>query len=545
MPRRVPHQSIQAGRPRQQLNPFPRGEGGDGFGNDLGERRLVFGGGTRPLRTGIGENALFSEGLSIELASNRRNTPRILIPRGGNTADLPESKVGEDTVGLESSVTILVTGSITDPEVTSRCKGSSVVPNRLTATPVPTWNGGLPHAICQSACRLPYLAELASRRPRTEDLKKKDALMPRDWKTAFKILQDEFAIVANEHIESYHGLIHINGSPHPETECTLPRFYASGGRALVHRIGIPLSNGGSHLHFFFNDSYEGTNTAGLVQFQRRLSRIRRLLSDLPAGVLPRFHVPALENSLDESTIRWVYILYYMALKMEKGYLNAEIEFAYSQEDIEQERSLMPWEEFSAAADFDPTHLLTLTGPSEQNVDFWRDAHVNAGRRFPDVIAASLTKSLPRASWNAIDLLLNQTDALADEHTGTRRIRRRRKPAKDGGLTDDQEIVLGVLRKHHFVADKEQAYKPLKQCEILKSIAENVKNTAGKDKDTNWNPTRVVRAMKNMGPIKGAKVYRALCRSGRIVEVLIRLSGEGRLPRTSRLARDPEEPSEES
>lgn len=337
------------------------------------------------------------------------------------------------------------------------------------------------------------------------------ATVSSSWRFYLERLRDEFVIAFKGLPECYHGIIMVDGELPSDIERVVPRFYAAMGNELVHRIVIPFPSGGYHLHFFFTDFYDNHDRRGLDALQERLHNIHTLLAKLPARVLPTIVVPPRENGLEENIVRWMYGLHWLASTPGHSIFKTEREFLYCKGDFAASESLHPWAECSTVPDFDPCPLMTGTGSPTKNLGYWKRQHNEAGKRFPEVIASSLTKPLLYASVNAIGLLLNRESPPLE--TGSVKKRVCRTP-KDGRLEleRDHVAVLDVLKKRHAYG-LEDRLAPLTHDQILDEI-----KLVWAPPDANhpeyWCRSRIQRTIVDL--FGNAKRYKAMCRAGKII-----------------------------
>ena len=351
--------------------------------------------------------------------------------------------------------------------------------------------------------------------------------MSANWKFGLQRLQDPILVIRDSVQQEYHhGLIDIDGDLLPTVTGAVPGIYAAGGK-LLDQIVVPLPSGRCHVHYFFeyygfNYQDGGPDRRGLDALQDRLQNVHSLLAKISVHVLPRFEIPPLENGLKENIVRWVYVLHWLARLPENNVFHSELEFAYSEDDLVARKNFKPWSECSSLPDFDPVVFLTPTAPpTKEEVENWNHRHDEAGRRFPAVLASSLTKPLFYASVNAIDLLIRRQDAFELERNDAKP-KPDTRPARLGGdLSNREALVLSVLMSHHGCYTDEPVFAPLKEEELAA-------RTATEKRPKGISQSTVSRALgdllkrgvpKYYPEFDAARRYELLCEDRLIVQVL--------------------------
>ena len=359
--------------------------------------------------------------------------------------------------------------------------------------------------------------------------------MAANWKFRLQRLQEPILVIRDSVRQEYHhGLIDVDGELVPNITGMVPGIYAAGGK-LVDQIVVPLPSGRCHVHYFFEYygfDYQdgGPDRRGLDALQDRLQNLHSLLAKIPVRVLPRIEIPPLENGLKENIVRWAYVLHWLARLPENKVFHSELEFTYSKDDLAARRNFKPWSECSSIPDFDPLPFLTPTAPpTKEDVENWKYQHHEAGKRFPEVFASSLTKPLFYASVNAIDLLIRRQDAFELEKNDAKPKLDARPGRLGGDLSDREALVLSVLMNHHGCYTDEPVFALLKQEELaartvtekrLKGISQSTVSRALGDLLKRGVP-------KYYPDLDAARRYELLCEDRLIVQVLERIDNPRR------------------
>ena len=315
-------------------------------------------------------------------------------------------------------------------------------------------------------------------------------------------------------MDYHHAIVGIDGELPEGIQSAEPHLFASGGK-VVDRILVPLASDGYHVHFFFADFFadyygDGDNRRGLNALRDRLHSLHNVLARVPARVLPRFSVPSRDSGLEENLLRWMYLLHWLGGTPNQVF-HSELEFLQSKDGLATNKKLEPWCDFSTVPGFDPLPFLTLTAPTKENIQHWKQQHAEAGKRFPEVIASSLTKPIFYASANAVDMLSARELANPPASRGPRNL------PKIVGLGQNALFLLAVLTRHHKCERDDGPYfEPM--------IQEDIQSILG------WSQSTVSRAVRDLlKGIKGYKWlrpmdrYKKLCDDRVIDQVLIQLS----------------------
>ncbi len=337
--------------------------------------------------------------------------------------------------------------------------------------------------------------------------------MTTNWKSHFMTLQDDFIRAKDSFSDFHHGVVFVEGDLLVRIESLVPNLYVTGGSEVIHRIIVPLSCGGCHIHFFCNDWHLGDDRKSLDLLQRLLNKIDTLLAKVPARVVPAIAVPAMASGLEEKTVRWMYVLHWLAALPENKVFHSEFEFLLSKDDFTWDKRLKPWNECSSLPDFDPLPYLTLTASTKETLEQWKRRFANADKRFPEVIASSLTKPVLYASANAIELLLQR-----DVHSEKRphRVTRGNLFTSEGErrpLTDEEIMVLAVLKHHHGFGTDKHNFKDLDNGTILAAIVKSWPADVSKSLSKS-------KIQRTVVTLFGSKLrYRRLCQQERILAEL--------------------------
>ena len=303
--------------------------------------------------------------------------------------------------------------------------------------------------------------------------------MATPWATKLQRFQQSL-VTARKMIDAdfHFGVIQVRSdAPLPVLD-TCPQIYASTG-TIVECLALPAINGLLQYHYVFADYHASDCTRKLNHFKSQLGDIHDILAIVPDRVAAVPAIPPLPNRLDENFIRWGLLLLWLGGHENKVF-HSEAEFAMTASEFGSTARVKPWGEFSTVPGCDALSLLTLTSEVGKGWDFWIKQYADAGRQFPEVLAASLTKPLFYASINAIDLLIAREanisspqgtdgEVAAEPHSpSSKRSELQRAKSMNHILTESQQEVYDVIND-----------TPLRAKEINARIAKGVEQTTRK------------------------------------------------------------------
>lgn len=278
---------------------------------------------------------------------------------------------------------------------------------------------------------------------------------------------------------------------------------------------VSLPQGGSHIHFFFDDNPDDSNHEILSVFQKEVSCSQRILDALPKRLIPRFHVPPQTSGLIENELSWLYLLHWLGNQPSNSIFKTHIEFLNSSSNYWYDSRFLPWDQCSSLVDFEPITLLTLTEEKGQGSEYWRNRHREQGKQLPEIIASSLSKPLLYASINAVDLLLQLTTKPSKPNASVSKVKITK--GEDGEEEDVDMYVpqlLTVLMKHHKPESGDIREQPLTQRELVEKF------------QGTWAWSRIYRTMKKIfaevPACQGMTAfagYKAICKHHHISETL--------------------------
>lgn len=216
------------------------------------------------------------------------------------------------------------------------------------------------------------------------------------------------------------------------------------GHGLIRSISTPTEGCRHHAHYFF-----GSRTI-LRQMSSALRGIRSWIKAVPAGLIPEFQIPKLEDQTDEELVYWANLVYLVAFEADVPYLQATVEY---QQDVDR-IGFSPWDLCPQPAGCDPRPLLFHQRTSLVPLDVWENQFYADGLRLPDVIDGYLcgdqiVGDFLAASLAAVDVLLYMLPRMVEEQSGRsskKRIPRNR--SKNARWQRDIDRLIGMLVRLH-------------------------------------------------------------------------------------------------
>lgn len=289
--------------------------------------------------------------------------------------------------------------------------------------------------------------------------------MATPWETKLQRFQQSL-VTAKQMIDTdfHYGVIQVRcDGPLPAPD-PCPRFYASDG-PIVECFALQTFNGLHQFHYVFADYHASDCTQKFNHFKSQLRDVHDILAIVPDRVITASAIPPMPNRLDENFIRWGLLLLWLG-GHENNVFHSEIEFAMTASTFETNGRVQPWDEFSTVPGFDPLSLLTLTNKAERGWGFWNKQHANAGRQFPEVLAASLTKPLFYSSIIAVDLIL-QRGTVGKAPT---KVRAQGRVLRDKSeMTSGEAQLLATMMRRHGTRSDAPNFTPITQVEFAAEL----------------------------------------------------------------------------
>lgn len=341
--------------------------------------------------------------------------------------------------------------------------------------------------------------------------RKEDAVNP-NWRAEVDKTLVALGNAKPEHGDRYyHAMLLTSCDVVPDLHQTPPRVLAQGQR-IRHAIPVKLPGGGLLIHIVFDDHPWENSGDDFATYTRALQSMRKILRTIPKGVLPDIRIPTLDDALDESLVAWFSCLHWLAQRPTCLY-QSKLEYLESSASLTDDALFKDWLHCPTLADFDPVPILTSTAWGGKTLSQWRADHVECGRPFPGLIAASITKPLWRASQFALHQLLreNTTHKLIKPLRGNRKL----------PVPPEVKRLHGTLWDHHFPSEGETCFERL--------TGEQMAFLFHREKTVT---SRYLKKLLSMVPdmkLRGMDAYKVLCKTGRIKDVLVQLGIKCNLP----------------
>lgn len=240
----------------------------------------------------------------------------------------------------------------------------------------------------------------------------------------------------------------------------------------------------------------------------KLREMHNLLHEIPERVAPFPSIPPMPNRLDGNFALWGLMLLWLGGRKNHAFRSI-LEFHPSTERFLCGDCPHLWDEFAAVPECDMLSLVTQTFESGTSVEYWVDAHTKAGRTFPPVLSARLSKPVVYASLNAVDFLI-QTGI--EKRPPQRNLKSTRPECRGGDSLQGIELELhAALREHHDKFDGPY-FGHLSQANLAKEVGVSQPTVA----------RTLPRLFDRVNYRRGAsasKRYRIACEEGVIVELL--------------------------
>lgn len=200
------------------------------------------------------------------------------------------------------------------------------------------------------------------------------------WKEPFKQLKDKLQVLYDANLNIYHGVLMAPFHAANEVEHVVHKLEASyAGKNLLARINTPTEGCQHHAHYFFG------NNSCFQQLGRNLSGIKGWMEKVPEELVPKFHIPKLENQVEENLVRWANLVYFLAWELDAPNLEATVEY----QEIANGGSSFLWEECPQPSNCDPRPWLIHQADRTDQIQEWMNKFSNEDLSLPEIIDAYL------------------------------------------------------------------------------------------------------------------------------------------------------------
>ncbi len=311
------------------------------------------------------------------------------------------------------------------------------------------------------------------------------------WQHRWLELQRRLAGLGDDDFDLHHEVIITERGLGTNPELIADRLWKAAGRQAFEHISVQRNDPATEEHFFY-----GIDRKTFDAFSMALVDVDRLLAKIPSGLMPKVGDPGLEGRSRANLISWIRLMYYLAWRVPKHTLRAELWCSFEAIDGSTPVEWTRFDEVQRLPEFDPYPFVSGIGPTDRTLEFWRTKHQEAGLRFPSMLNAHFDKNLFYASANAIDVLLLQASASSEPKP-----RAKRKTTTAENL---KFLTFEALLAHHQPFSKSPCDTALKQEDLAEKLE--------------WSTRKATEGMQKW--FEGGIVqYRRLCEEGQIASFL--------------------------